>query len=58
MGSSAGGHLAAVVARRARDDPSFSEHPITGQLLQIPSICHPDHHPEQYVHKNLCSAND
>jgi acetyl esterase/lipase len=51
MGASAGGHLAAVTARRARDDPSFGNHPITGQLLQIPTVCHPDHHPDQCVYK-------
>ncbi|KAI0310837.1 hypothetical protein OF83DRAFT_1153507 [Amylostereum chailletii] len=43
MGSSAGGHLAAVTALRTRDDPN---HPPTDQLLQIPVTCHPDQHPE------------
>jgi len=49
MGESAGGQIAAVLAQRAKDDPSFKAHPLTGQVLQIPCLCHPDHHPPQYA---------
>ncbi|VDB95977.1 unnamed protein product [Peniophora sp. CBMAI 1063] len=48
MGSSAGGQLASVVARRARDDPHFRATPITGQILQVPVTCHPDAYPKRY----------
>ena len=53
MGSSAGGHLAAVTALRARDDPFFHDRPLTGQILQIPVTCHPDHYPEAWVFRLL-----
>ena len=46
MGSSAGGNLAAVMARRARDDPTFPAK-ITGQVLQIPALINPTVYPEQ-----------
>ncbi|KZV73093.1 hypothetical protein PENSPDRAFT_318810 [Peniophora sp. CONT] len=46
MGSSAGAHLAAVIVRRARDDPTFPAR-ITGQVLQIPVLINPDIYPEQ-----------
>ncbi|KZV69949.1 hypothetical protein PENSPDRAFT_463494 [Peniophora sp. CONT] len=46
MGCSAGGHLAAVMARRARDDPAFPAR-ITGQVLQIPMVINPHVYPEQ-----------
>ncbi|KAJ7205389.1 Alpha/Beta hydrolase protein [Mycena rebaudengoi] len=39
-GLSAGAHLAAVIAHRARDDPFFEDRKITGQILQIESLCH------------------
>ncbi|KZV73328.1 hypothetical protein PENSPDRAFT_683003 [Peniophora sp. CONT] len=48
MGSSAGGHLAAVIARRARDDAQLRSSPITGQILQVPVTCHPDAYPDRY----------
>lgn len=41
-GCSAGGNLTASAVLRARDDPFFSDSPITGQLLQFPAIVHPD----------------
>ncbi|KAF7318087.1 Abhydrolase-3 domain-containing protein [Mycena chlorophos] len=41
-GESSGGHIAAILVQRARDDPFFKDHPITGQLLQIPPLLHPD----------------
>ncbi|OCH92009.1 hypothetical protein OBBRIDRAFT_486132 [Obba rivulosa] len=47
-GTSAGANLAAVLAHRARDDPFFEDKRITGQLLQIPPVVHPDAYPEQY----------
>jgi len=47
-GLSAGGNLAVVVTHRARDDPFFADKKITGQLLMIPVICHPDAYPVQY----------
>ncbi|KAI0032470.1 Alpha/Beta hydrolase protein [Vararia minispora EC-137] len=53
MGSSAGGTLAAVMAQRARDDPFFMSRPLTGQVLQIPAVCHFDHYPKQYKDRLL-----
>ncbi|KAK7677324.1 hypothetical protein QCA50_019654 [Cerrena zonata] len=48
-GNSAGGNLAASVALRARDDPFFSEQPVTGQLLQVPQTVQPNASiPEKY----------
>ncbi|VDC01645.1 unnamed protein product [Peniophora sp. CBMAI 1063] len=46
MGTSAGGHIAAVSALRARDDANFPA-TITGQVLQIPALIHPDAYPAQ-----------
>ncbi|KAI0077149.1 hypothetical protein K474DRAFT_1707585 [Panus rudis PR-1116 ss-1] len=42
-GSSAGANLAASLALRARDDPSFAENgwKLTGQFLQVPQVVHP-----------------
>ncbi|KAJ7800620.1 Alpha/Beta hydrolase protein [Mycena olivaceomarginata] len=47
-GASAGGHLAAAVIHRARDDPSFDGRRPTGHILQSPSLIHPQAYPEQY----------
>ncbi|KAI0946573.1 hypothetical protein AcW1_010003 [Taiwanofungus camphoratus] len=47
-GQSAGSNLAAVIARRARDDPFFAKHRITGHILQIPVVLHADAYPEEY----------
>ncbi|KAJ7765123.1 Alpha/Beta hydrolase protein [Mycena olivaceomarginata] len=47
-GASAGGHLAAAVIHRARDDPSFDGRRPTGHILQSPSLIHPKAYPEQY----------
>ncbi|KAJ7624734.1 Alpha/Beta hydrolase protein [Roridomyces roridus] len=47
-GLSAGGHLTAVLAHRARDDPWFEGRPITGQILQIPALCHPEAVPDEH----------
>ncbi|KAJ7501199.1 Alpha/Beta hydrolase protein [Mycena galericulata] len=47
-GASAGGHLAAVIAHRTRDDAFFKDRQLTGQLLQIPAVVHPDAVPEKY----------
>ncbi|KAK7682274.1 hypothetical protein QCA50_014477 [Cerrena zonata] len=47
-GCSAGGNLAASLALRARDDPFFLKTPLTGQLLQIPQVLHPEAWPEGY----------
>ncbi|GBE85766.1 AB hydrolase superfamily protein [Sparassis crispa] len=41
-GTSAGANLAAAVACRARDDPFFAETPVTGQVLQVPPLLHPE----------------
>lgn len=54
MGSSAGGHLAAVIARRARDDAQLRSSPITGQILQVPVTCHPDAYSDRSVHETGC----
>lgn len=50
-GPSAGGNLAAVIAHKARDDPTCfagKGTPVTGQLLQIPTLCHYKAYPEKY----------
>ena len=47
MGSSAGAHLAAVVARRTLSAPLYRSNPVTGQILQVPVTCHPDALPER-----------
>lgn len=47
MGSSAGGNITAVLARRARDDTAFPAK-ITGQVLQIPAVINPSVYPAQY----------
>ncbi|KAJ7254394.1 Alpha/Beta hydrolase protein [Mycena haematopus] len=48
-GLSAGGHLAAVIAHRTRDDPFFKEKKLTGSLLQIPALLNHDATPEKYA---------
>ncbi|KAJ7624713.1 Alpha/Beta hydrolase protein [Roridomyces roridus] len=47
-GLSSGGHITAVLAHRARDDPWFEGRRITGHIMQIPAFCHPDAVPEEY----------
>ncbi|KAK7678435.1 hypothetical protein QCA50_018495 [Cerrena zonata] len=48
-GCSAGANYTASIALRARDDPFFLENPLTGQLLQIPQVVHPNADvPERY----------
>jgi len=47
-GNSAVGHLTAALAYRARDDTFFKDRKITGQILQLPSVIHPDVVPEKY----------
>ncbi|PIL34600.1 hypothetical protein GSI_03379 [Ganoderma sinense ZZ0214-1] len=47
-GDSAGASLAAAVVLHARDDPFFSESPITGQYLREPAVVHPLAHPDKY----------
>ncbi|KAI0029654.1 Alpha/Beta hydrolase protein, partial [Vararia minispora EC-137] len=53
MGASAGGQIAAVTAQRARDDPFFNRQRLTGQIIQIPSVCHLYCYPEQYKDRLL-----
>jgi acetyl esterase/lipase len=48
-GSSAGSNLTAAVVHRARDDPFFEKHKITGQVLQIPVLVHPSAYPAESV---------
>ncbi|KAI0655957.1 Alpha/Beta hydrolase protein [Cubamyces menziesii] len=45
-GKSSGGNMAAVIAHRAKEDPAFAGTPLTGQILQMPALCHPDVVPE------------
>ncbi|TFY78747.1 hypothetical protein EWM64_g5269 [Hericium alpestre] len=47
-GQSAGAQMAAALALRARDDPFFKDHPLTGQILQIPTVVHPGAIPAKY----------
>lgn len=46
-GQSSGANLAAVIAHRARDDAFFAERRLTGQVLQVPIVLHPDAYPEK-----------
>ncbi|KAJ7859869.1 Alpha/Beta hydrolase protein [Mycena leptocephala] len=48
-GASAEGNLATVLAHRARDDPFFQNHKITGQILQFPGVLHRAAYPPQFV---------
>lgn len=48
-GVSAGANLAAAVVHRARDDPFFENHKITGHILQIPALLHPSAYPAELV---------
>jgi acetyl esterase/lipase len=48
-GLSAGGHIAAIIAHRARDDPFFKEKKLTGSLLQIPAVLNPNAVPDKYA---------
>ncbi|KAK7048299.1 Abhydrolase-3 domain-containing protein [Favolaschia claudopus] len=47
-GLSAGGHFAATIAHRARDDEFFKDRPLTGQILQIPPLVNPNAVPERF----------
>ncbi|KAI0942643.1 hypothetical protein AcW1_003217 [Taiwanofungus camphoratus] len=47
-GQSSGANLAAVIAHRARDDAFFAGRRLTGQVLQVPIVLHPDAYPEKY----------
>lgn len=52
---SAGGNFAAAVAHRARIDHFFSDFPLTGQILQIPILLHPEACPDKYRNELLSS---
>ncbi|KAL6308625.1 Alpha/Beta hydrolase protein [Sparassis latifolia] len=54
-GGSAGASLTVTVACRARDDLFFRETPITGQVLQSPSLLHPDGPVEEKYRSELLS---
>ncbi|KAJ6552732.1 Alpha/Beta hydrolase protein [Mycena capillaripes] len=47
-GASGGAHTAAIVVHRARDDPFFTTCKLTGHILQIPALMHPEAYPEEY----------
>ncbi|KAG7090648.1 hypothetical protein E1B28_009749 [Marasmius oreades] len=47
-GASGGGNAAAVLSWIARDDPFFSDKPVTGQILHVPVVCHYQAYPEKY----------
>jgi len=47
-GQSAGANGAAAISHRVIKDPFFDDKPVTGQLLQIPMVCHPDAYPAMY----------
>ncbi|KAH9935177.1 Alpha/Beta hydrolase protein [Epithele typhae] len=55
-GLSAGSILTAALTHRARGDAFFAEHGtrIVGQLMQAPTLCHPDSIPEEY--KEVCTS--
>lgn len=48
-GQSAGANFPAVITHRAKNDPFFADCPITGQVLQIPVLLHPDGTPKKYA---------
>ncbi|KAI0329482.1 alpha/beta-hydrolase [Cubamyces sp. BRFM 1775] len=52
-GKSSGGNLAAALAHRAKADPAFVNNPLTGQILQMPMVCHPSVVPEHLKNKML-----
>jgi len=56
-GSSAGANFATVLAHRAQDDTFFEGRRVTGQLLQIPVLLHPDAYPEKYKGELLSLEN-
>ncbi|KAI0741789.1 Alpha/Beta hydrolase protein [Daedaleopsis nitida] len=47
-GDSVGANLVAAMALQAREDPFFSNHPLTGQYLREPLVLHPDAVPVEY----------
>ncbi|RDX45680.1 hypothetical protein OH76DRAFT_1533590 [Lentinus brumalis] len=47
-GDSAGANMAAAISIKARDDPFFAGHPLTGQYLREPAVAYPGAHPEKY----------
>ncbi|THH19402.1 hypothetical protein EW146_g1770 [Bondarzewia mesenterica] len=47
-GTSAGANLVATLVHRARDDAFFRDTPLTGQVLQMPLVVHPDAYPEKF----------
>ncbi|KAH9858792.1 Alpha/Beta hydrolase protein [Lenzites betulinus] len=51
LGQSSGANFPAVIAHRAKHDPFFAKHPITGQVLHIPVLLHPDATPKKYADK-------
>ncbi|KAJ7915034.1 Alpha/Beta hydrolase protein [Mycena leptocephala] len=57
-GVSAGANLAAAVVHRARNDPFFVNHKITGHILQIPALVHSSAYPAEYAEELLsCEQN-
>ncbi|KAJ7809782.1 alpha/beta hydrolase fold-domain-containing protein, partial [Mycena olivaceomarginata] len=54
-GSSAGSNLATAVVHRARYDPFFENHKITGHVLQIPVLVHPPGYPADRYAAELLS---
>ena len=48
-GQSVGANFTAVLTHRAKEDHIFTQHPITGQALQMPVTVHPDAVPEEYA---------
>ncbi|KAJ7290522.1 Alpha/Beta hydrolase protein [Mycena rebaudengoi] len=47
-GISSGANLATALAHRARDDPFFAAHKITGQLLEVPAVLYFKDVPDKY----------
>ncbi|KAK7050696.1 Esterase/lipase/thioesterase [Favolaschia claudopus] len=52
-GVSAGGELAAVMTQKSIQDPFFTNTKITGNILSVPLIIHPDAYPTEYAHELL-----
>lgn len=46
-GQSSGSNFAAAIAHRAVADPFFSDKPVTGHVLQLALVCHPDAYPPE-----------
>ncbi|CCM02387.1 uncharacterized protein FIBRA_04483 [Fibroporia radiculosa] len=57
-GQSSGANFTAVLAHRVRDDPFFADRPLSGHILQYPTIVHPEAVPEKYKSELLSTETE